>query len=165
MNAAVWMGSAVFLVFAAEPASDSSSLLNLIGRTNFPYFSVAIGHLFSVRYAWLHVICGAIALLHAGAEWLYLGRQPTRLWLGLIAALFLAGVTDLSWLQPKLGELHRLQYARRDLRESAARSYAFWWRFTQALHLASVAGLSIYLWRIANPPDTARFVSANKFRS
>ncbi len=164
MNVAIWLGAAVFLAFAVEPASGSGSMLGLLGQNNFPWFSVAIGQLFEARYSWLHVICGAVALLHLGAEWLYFGRQPRRWWLGLLLGLFLVGLIDLAWLQPRLVRLHRLQHSRPDLRLTVTRSFTFWHRVAQGFHLISIAGLTIYFWRVANPPDPTRFLSTNKFR-
>jgi hypothetical protein len=32
------------------------------------------------------------------------------------------------------------------------------------LEVVLVGGLLVYLWRVANPPDPTRFVSASKFR-
>jgi hypothetical protein len=50
------------------------------------------------------------------------------------------------------------------MRENADRSFRVWHGFSQVINLAMLAGLAIYLWRIGNPPNPARFVSTAKFR-
>ena len=88
--------------------------------------------------------------------------------LGLL--LGLGGVCLLCtfWLQPKLHGLHGLRYGlntRPAQREAAARAFGTWRQVRSGFHVLSVAGLAVYLWRVANPPDPTRFLSASKFRS
>jgi hypothetical protein len=83
----------------------------------------------------------------------------------LLLSLTLAGR---YWLQPKLGTLHKLKYAvnvSEQVRESAAASFRIWHGVAQVINLAMLIGLGIYLWRVANSEDSARFVSNSKFRS
>ncbi len=165
LNAAIWLGGVVFFVWFAEPATASHEMLTLIGAKNHPYFSVAIGQLLATRMIWLYFICGLVALLHLGAEWLYLGRYPRRFWLGLLAGLLLIGALQGAWWQPRMRELHRLQATRPEVREKARQSLVYWRRFVFAARLVSIVGLCGYCWRMANPPPAPFFLSTSKFRS
>jgi hypothetical protein len=165
LNAAVWLGAAVGYTFAFSPATSSPAMQALLGPKNFPFFSVAVDQILSSRYFALYLVCGGIAGLHLLAEWLYFGRQPQKPWLWLVLALLAIGALESALLQPKLQHLHRLPLTRPELREPASRSFHTWQTASLALQLFGVAGLTIYFWRQANPPDPARFVSASKFRS
>ena len=164
MNAAIWFGAAFFFTFSADPASRSQAMGDLL-QQNFPYFSVAIGEVITARYFHLFAACSVVALLHLVAEWLYFGKYPQRLWLGLVFGLCFGGLLQLYAIQPRLKELHRLQFGRPNQREAAARHFANWRRVSWAMNVLLVSGLGIYLWRVANPATPMRFVSASKFRS
>jgi hypothetical protein len=82
---------------------------------------------------------------------------------GLLAMSLIGG----NWLQPRLSRLQATRYASNALpaeRDSAARSFRRWHGAAQVLNLAAVAGLAFYLWRMANPPDSTRFLNSVKFR-
>jgi hypothetical protein len=164
LNAAVWFGAAIFFVIGAEPAAHSRDMQALLGARNYPYYSVAIGQLLATSYFHLFLACSLVALLHLAAEWLYFGKQPQRIWLGLVLGLCLAGVAQLGVIQPRLRAAHRLQYTRPDLREAAGRSFRVWHEVSQTVHVLLIGGLAVYLWRVGNPSDPTRFVSATKFR-
>ena len=164
VNAAVWFGAAVCFTLFLSPAASSKAMSDLLGAKNYPFFSVAIGQILESRYFHLYLVCSGVAAVHLMAEWLYFGRYPHRLWLGLMGCLFAFGLAQSCWLQPKLATLHRQQFARPELHESASRSFQVWRNTSQGLNLLVVGGLAFYLWRVANPPDPARFVSPTKFR-
>lgn len=165
VNAAIWFGATAFFAFGAIPLLHSSEMRDLLSAKNFPYFSEVINQMLSGRLFHWYVACSIVALVHLVAEWLYLGKYPQRAWLALLLGLCLAGVVQIYAIQPRLAELHRLQYTRPDLREAAARSFRAWQTVSGGLDLVLVCGLVLYLWRVANPPDATRFVSASKFRS
>lgn len=165
INAAVWFGSAVFFSFDASPAAASSDMQELLSWKNYPYFSVAIEQLLAARFFHLYVACSIVALLHLLAEWLYLGKYPQRLWLGLLLGLCLGGLVQVYAIQPRLSASHQLQFTRPDLRETAARVYRAWHAVSTGLDVVLIAGLVVYVWRVAYPPDPTRFVNAAKFRS
>ncbi len=73
VNAAVWFGSASTTCLALI-RRGSGSTWRRSGIQKRPYFSGLIEHAFLERYFWLHLFCGSIAILHAFAEWLFLGR-------------------------------------------------------------------------------------------
>jgi hypothetical protein len=166
-NAAVWFGAAIFFTLSLEPFSTSQEMKELLGAKNSPYFSIVIGQLLATRYVHLFLACSLISLIHLAAEWLYFGKYPQRRWLGLVVGLWLGGVAQGYWTEPKLKQLHRLQFTRAEQRERelAAHSYGVWRQISQAINILLLLGLGTYLWRVANPPDATRFLNPTKFRS
>jgi hypothetical protein len=168
LNAAVWFGAAVYFTFSSGRAPFSPEMKALLGANNYPYFSGAIAQIMIARYFRLQVLCALIAWLHLVAEWLYLGRSPQKLRLGLLLGLCLAVFAGSYWLQPKLKALHAVKYGlhqRPEVRESAGRSFRAWHGVSAGVNLLLVGGLAAYLWRVTNSSDETRFVSAVKFRS
>ena len=138
----------------------------LLGAANFPFFSQAISQVIATRFFGLSLLCALLAMLHTGAEWLYFGKYPRRLWLILIFGLFLGGLVQVYGIQPKLKQLLLRQYSRAsrpELRESAGRSFRAWHVVSTGVNLLLLGGLGVYLWRVANPPDEMRFVGASSF--
>lgn len=165
LNAAVWSGAAFFFSFGVEPGALSSQMNDLLGPRNFPYFSVSITQILAVRYFHLFLVCSLVALLHLGAEWLYLGKYPRKMWIGLVLALWMYGVLQNYWLQPQLKSWHYTRYAQRPQSAQADRAYRAWQIVSETTHLLILGCLTVYLWRVANPSEPARFLSATKFRS
>ncbi len=166
MNAAIWFGATVFFALNAHPALVSSAeVKDLLGPKNFPYFSVVLGQILAVHYFHLFLACSLVAILHLVAEWLYLGKYPARLWLGLVIGLWVGGLLQSYWIQPRLKEWHRAQFTQSQQGAAAARAFQIWSRFSTALNAVMLVGLGVYLWRVANPSNPTRFVSATKFRS
>ncbi len=168
LNAAVWLGGTVFFTFGAGPAAFSQEMKVLLGIKNYPYFSGAIAQMLMARYYDFQLVCAAVALLHVMAEWLYLGKILRRSWRALLAVLVALALLGGFWLQPKLREWHLVSHAVNvgpERREAEGRLFNAWQKAFQVVNLLTVAGLALYVWRVANPPDPARFVSAVKFRS
>ena len=168
MNAAVWFGAAVFYCLGAGPALNSGTLRDLIGTNNYPYFSFAIRDLVTTSFFHLHLACSAIALLYLMAEWLYFGKYPPKKWLAFIACIIFLGAVRGFWLQPRLRELHQAEHARQtrtEERQLATRAFGTWVAIAGYFDLVLAASLGFYTFRIANPSDPMRFVSATKFRS
>ncbi len=166
LNAAVWFGTAIFFTFGAGWAPFSQEMKTLLGPNNYPYFSGAIAQILVARYFHFQLVCGIIAVLHLVAEWLYLGKYPQKLQIGLLIGLCSAVLLGAYWLQPRLHTLHAAKYAannRPEVREAAARSFRVWHGVAQVINLFMVAGLAAYLWRAANPSDPTRIVRALKF--
>jgi hypothetical protein len=168
LNAAVWLGAGIFFTLAAHPGASSPEMKDLLGAKNYPFYSVAIGHLLAVRYFHLYLGCSVIAVIHLLAEWLYLGKYPGRLWRWWLAGVIVTGLLVGYGLLPRLRDWHSTSFqanAKPEQRELANRAYATWSGIFRGLNLLVVGGVAAYLWRVANPPDPARFVSATKFRS
>jgi len=167
MNAAVWFGAALFFTFGIAPTAGSSEMRELLGPKNFPYFSGAISHFLMARYFGLQVICGLIAFLHLGGEWLYLSKSRGRFHTGLLAALLLLGVLGGYWVEPRLTRLHTIAYAVNvspAQRLQAQQSLSTWRTVYKSANFLILCGLGLYLWRVSNSPESTRFVSASTFR-
>ena len=172
LNAAVWFGAAFFFLLIAEPAATGADAMRaLLGPRSFPYFSFAISQVIGARFFGLFLACALVAMLHMGAEWLYFGRYPRKLWLLLIFGLFLGGLAQSYGLQPRLKRLAVREHSpggAPDQRQAAARSFRAWRALSTTLNVVLLGGLTVYLWRVANPPDEMRFVGAapwqGKFR-
>ncbi len=166
LNAAAWFGAAIFFTLGAGLAPFSIDMQRLLGSNNFPYFSGAIAQITIARYFRLQLVCGAVAVVHLLAEWLYLGKHPHKIQVGLLVALCSAALLGGYWLQPKLNALHATKYGlntRPEVREAADHSFRAWHVVSQVVNLLLVGGLAAYLWRAANPSDPTRFVSSVKF--
>jgi hypothetical protein len=107
-----------------------------------------------------------IAVVHLLAEWLYLGKHPQKLQVGLLIGLASVALIGGYWLQPKMKVLHATKYGlnhRPEIREAAGRSFRAWHGVSMMINLLMVGGLTVYLWRATNSSDPTRFVSALKF--
>jgi len=164
LNAAVWFGAAVFYTFGAGPAVFSPEMKDLLGSKGYAYYSSGVAQILVSQYYQLQFACGLIALLHLLAEWLYFGKSPRRtqfaLLIGLVALSLLGG----AWLRPRLKHL-ALDFARPQAVEATARSFRTWQNLFLVVNWLTVLGGAAYLWRVANPLETTRFVSTSKLRS
>ena len=171
LNAAIWLGAAVFLAAGALPSVFDAE----IKATGIhPFYQGAIAQMVIGRFFHLQIICSILALAHLFTEWIYLGRPMHRFTLGLLTGLLLCGLVGSLWLRPKMKELHLTKYSLgadykvapipMDRRVAADQSFATLHRVTRIMHLVALAGLAIYFWRVIHPPDNLRFVSTAKFR-
>lgn len=174
-NAAIWLGAAVFFTFGIAPTFFTDEVKHLLGTTQSGITAILVLE----RYFALHYWCGAIALAHQLAEWVYLGKQLQRLAWALLLGILCIGFAGGLVIQPKLQKLHQIKYGyartpqgfvRSDTatpaRKAAAdKSFKLWHGVSQALNLLALGGLAVYFWRVTHPGDAPRFVSATKFRS
>ncbi len=163
----VWLGAVVFFLAGAGPATHSGDMERLLGARNYPYYSAAIAQIIGERLFYVGSACSAAAILHVVATWLYLGRVPSKVWLSLLAVSVLLNVAQGAVVQPKVKGLHLATHAVNvppPARRQAAENLRTWSRTEVGLNLVLVLGLAAYLWRVANPADPTRFVSAAKFR-
>jgi len=166
LNVAVWFGTAIFFTFGAGLVPFSADMKDVLGPRNFPYFSGAIAQVIVARYLQFQLVCAVVATLHLLAEWLYLGKHPQKLQVGLLIGLASAALIGGYWLQPKMKALHATKYGINtppETRIAADRSFRAWHGVSQGVNCLLIGGLAIYLWRAANPVDTTRFVNAVKF--
>ena len=167
LNAAIWLGAAVFFAVGAGPALGSPEALRALRAEYFGYISGAMTQVVLTRYLHWHIVCSLIALLHLLAEWLYLGRAAHRAWLALLGGLLGVGLLGSVWLEPKIRELHRTQHTlnlQPAVREAAAGRFRFWHGVFQFVNVVVIAGVAVYFWRTTNPSEPLRFVSPAKFR-
>lgn len=163
MNAAVWFGGSLFMMVGVAPAVFASEM----DRFGDYWKGFIAFHLFE-RYFALQYWCGAVAIAHVFAEWVYLGKPLYRLSLGLVFGVFCLGLLGGLVVQPKLKLLHAIKYSSNetDARKApAARSLYIWHRVSEVAGLLVVGGLGWYLWRMGNPPNAPRYAPSSKFRS
>ncbi len=167
LNAALWFGASLFFTFVIAPAFFSPDMAQILGEQ--PGHHVHSGRLAAVAQARFFVLqhwCGAIALLHFLAEWVYLGKPMQKLTLGLLLGMFSLGLIGGLWLQPKIMELHRAKYSLQSTpqqKEQAGTSLKVWHASAASANLLVLAALAVYFVRVNQSGNGARFVSANKF--
>ncbi len=161
LNAAVWMGAAIFFNFLIVPLFSSPEVLTVLGWKYSGW--LAQGAL--ERHFQLNLWCAGIGLLHLVAECVYLGRPLSRFHLFLLAGLLCLSLLGAFWLQPHLEKLHIARYHGRSTpqeSQQATRGYGAWSGVTQFLNYLSLAGVVIYLWQVSGLNQSAR--SGSKFR-
>lgn len=167
LNAAIWLGAAIFCTLGVLPLVNSQAMTALLGQTYFPYLSGGIVRLIIARLFYWQIFFAVIAWLHLVLEWLYLGRTPRRLWVGLLTLLFSVSLIAGLWLNPKLTRLHRSAHAvnlRPEDRAVAEKSFRLWDGVFEAVNVLLIGGLGVYFWRLTTTEDAPRFVTPVKFR-
>ena len=166
MNAAVWLGTAIFFTFGAEPACFSADMRGVLGITGESYYPWAIAGVVMTRYYHVMLACSIVSLLHFLAEWMYMGRPSRRFSFGLLAALFVLLIICCNAIEPSMNRLNRKHYtaAQVDDRESAGKSFRVLHLTTRILNVFMIGGLAFYAWRMGSPSDTLRFVRPVQFR-
>ena len=161
LNAALWLGAAVFLIISL-PAVFSDELKKAIG----PGGPVVVGwaaQRIMARFFILQYCCGAVGLAHLTLEWLYCGKSLFQRNLGILAVLMGLALAGGLWMQPKLKDLHTVMYygASRAAQEEAGRAFRAWHGVSECGNLVAIGGLLIYLWRVSRSGEHARFGSLN----
>ncbi len=159
-NAAVWFGASIFFTFSIGPAIFSNDMREVLGHDAFPGYSGRIAIILVGRYFVLTELCGALALLHLAAEWLYMGKPLQRLTLWLLLAISILTLAGGYGLQPKLQRLHRTIYGQGSTPpqvEQARQSFKLWHATSQMLNLGVIAGVAVYLWRVTTPGSGYRY--------
>jgi len=163
INAAVWFGGSLFMMVGVAPAVFSSEM----DRLGDLWKGFIAFHLFD-RYFALQYWCGAVAIAHTCAEWVYLGKPLFRLSLGVVLGVFCFGLVGGLVVQPRLKQFHAIKYANGETearKTKATRSLQIWHRASEVAGLLVVGGLGWYLWRMGNPPNAPRYTPSSKFRS
>jgi hypothetical protein len=167
MNAAVWLGTAIFFTFGAAPASFSAEMKAALGVATNSYYPGAIAGVIMARYYHIMLACGVVALFHLLAEWLYLGQPRKKISFVLVIGLFIVLLLGSNVMQPALTRLNKKHYAAAlsAERESAGRTFRILYATTRGFDLLLITGLVLYTWRMGSSSDTLRFVSPVQFRS
>ena len=154
LNAAVWCGSAVFLTVAL-PAIFSPEVKNYVPAERVGFAAEAV----VARFFLLQYCCGAIALAHLWAEWMYCGRPARRLNVMLVLAMLTVALAGGLWAQPIMNKLHVVKYFGREpeKREMAGKAFGRWHAASESANLLVMGGLILYLWRVSVPPESPRF--------
>jgi len=165
VNAAIWLGAAVFLTVGVAPAFFSDEMKSLLGPA-FPAWSGTLVQVVFKRYFLLNYVCGSIAVVHLIAEWLYQGRPIDQLTAGLIGGILIFSLAGGLFMQPKLSQLHRTKYSPAttiEQKTKAASSLRLWHGISQTANLAVLVALFSYFWKTASKPDAVRFLTSQKF--
>lgn len=160
MNAAVWLGTAVFFTFGAEPASFSADMRGVLGITGESYYPGAIAGVVMTRYYYIMLACSLVSLLHFLAGWMYMGRPMQKHSFGLLAAMFVLLIICSNAIEPSMNRLNRKHYTATQIddRESAGRSFRILHVTTRVLNVFIIGGLAFYAWRVASPSETRRTI-------
>jgi uncharacterized protein DUF4149 len=166
MNAAVWLGAALFFTFGAEPACFSAEMRALVRIPADTFHPGAIAGVIMSHYYNLTLACGVIALIHLLTEWLYMGRPRRKFSLGLVAGLFILTLIGRNAIQPSLVRLNNTHYnpkAQPAERESAGKSFRILRSFGIALNIITIGGLILYVSRVSSSSESLRFVRPVQF--
>jgi hypothetical protein len=161
LNAAIWCGSAIFLIIAL-PALFSPELKRSLTPAGVGFAAEFV----LARYFLVQYWCAGIALAHLLAEWLYCGRPLWRLNSGLLAVVLSLSLVGGLWVQPKMRALHVAHYFGRTSEQQmqAARTFATWHAASEVANLLVIACLICYLWQVSREQESPRFVSFSKIR-
>jgi hypothetical protein len=167
LNAAVWFGASLVFTFVIAPAFFSPEMRQILGEQGASYvYSGRLAAVVQARYFVLQHWCGAIAILHFLAEWVYLGKPMQKISLGLLLGMFSLGLIGGLWMQPKIAGLHRAKYSVQsspDQKAQAAKSLKAWHGSAAIANLLVLGALAVYFARINQSGNGTRFVSATKF--
>lgn len=168
MNAAVWLGAAVFFTFALAPVIFSPVLKQYLGEV----WPGVVAMMTLERYFVVQYFCSIIALVHAFAEWIYLGKPLHRITMIVLSTLTLFVFAGGLWLQPRMKLLHEVRYGYArgantapEGRTEAEKSFGTLHGISSTMNLIILGGLLFYVYRLSAPPNGPRFVPASKFRS
>jgi hypothetical protein len=168
MNAAVWFGAAIFLTFFAAPTIFAPDLKRFLGEVWQGFIATKLLE----RYFVLQYFCSIIALVHAFAEWIYVGKHLHRATMIVLTTITIFVFAGGLWLEPRMKMLHEVKYGYfrgvntpAEQREQAAKSFSTLHGLSSTLNLITVLGLAFYVWRLTAVPNGPRFVPTSKFRS
>lgn len=171
-NAACWFGATVFFTGVIGPALFSTDMLALFGGPasgpTAKYWVGSVAQVLVSRYFVLQIWCAIIGVGHLLVDWVFTGRPLQRKLLVLLVGLLAVGLVAHFRLEPEMHRLHATMYGVGDSVTveqalKARKTFWFWHGFSQVANLAVLASVGVYLWQIARPPATPRFVSQTKF--
>jgi hypothetical protein len=166
INAAVWLGAGVFFTLGIGTAVFADDVKNIFAGPYRDYYPGVIAQIFLKRYFIMNMVCGVIALGTFCAEAFYTRRRFQKWTFALfMVPLVIAALGGLV-LQPRMKLLHLTKYQSQnpDERTRAAQLFGRLHALSSTLNLLSLGCLIAYTWRVANPQEPARFVSAQMFR-
>ena len=160
-NAAIWLGSVVFFTFGVAPGIFSPEMKRVFGD----FYAGVIGQNLIGRYFVVNLVCGIVAIVHFFAEMIYAGKPFRRFTFVLLVTVLALSLVGGYVYTPKIKALHQLRYrGTADERPLAEQQFKRLHAVSATGNLFSLIALIIYTWRVSNPPDPTRFVSAQKFR-
>lgn len=167
-NAAAWFGAAVCFTFFIGPGFFSTDMKTLLGEGGYHFYSGAVAQIAIGRYFYLQYACGAVAVLHLAAEWLYGGKRPARFTISVLGVLLALALAGGLILQPHMKQLHRVKYgldpATAEQREQAAGTFKAWHAVSQTGNLVMLCALVAYLWQTSYLANAPRFFSTTRLK-
>ena len=107
LNAAVWLGAAVFFTFFAGPAFFDPALAKILPK---PEDGIAARFLIG-RFTAFQIACATVAVVTLGLGWRLGGGKFPRGQAMLLGGIILLIAAGMLWLTPQLDALHQLKYA------------------------------------------------------
>lgn len=146
LNAAVWLGGAVFFTFFAGPVFFDPALKDVLPK---PEDGIAARFLID-RFTAFQLSCSCIAMITIAISWrLEGGKFPRKQGL-LLGGILLLIVLGMIVLTPKLNALHELKYADYfDVQATKAESKAADKAFSSLHGLSQVGNLAVLLGLVA----------------
>jgi hypothetical protein len=166
INAAVWLGSAVFVTIGL-PVVFSPEIGRYIQR---PLVGV-VAETILARFAVVQYCCAAIAVITMLAEYVFVGRRVSRSVLAILLGLTAVALVSGMWVQPKMRRLHYTKYwgTVTSDREEADKSFRRFHGASQGVNLLVISALVIYVWRVTERPNDGegkpRFSTLSKIQS
>ncbi len=146
LNAAVWLGGAVFFTFLAGPAFFAPALEAVLPK---PEDGVAARFLIN-RFTAFQLSCACIALITIAIGWRLEGGKFPRTQGLLLGGILLLIVLGMMVLAPKLNALHELKYADYfDVKATKAQSETAGKAFGSLHGLSQVGNLVVLLGLVA----------------
>ena len=107
LNAAVWLGAAVFFTFIAGPAFFDPALKDILPK---PEDGIAARFLIG-RFTAFQIACACVAVITLLVDWRMGGGQFPRAQALLLGGIILLITAAILWLTPQLDALHQVKYA------------------------------------------------------
>ena len=158
LNAAIWLGGAVFFTFIAGPAFFSPDLEPILPK---PENGIAARYLIG-KFAAFQIACASIAVINliVGCNWkAYSNPKPQAL---ILAAIILLTGAGMFFLTPKMDALHQLKYAdyfglqaTDEKKDAASRAFGQMHGLLQVGNLLVLVGLLlnfVLCWKTASEP-------------
>ena len=163
MNAAIWFGATVGIMFVAFTSFFSPEMKKLLSHEFYPG---AVAQIIFQHFFVLQCWCGAIALAHFLGEAFYLGRSVSRFRFWLLIVTLALVVFGGFIAEPKLKELHRTKYlgSSEMAKQVAGEHLGKWHSATQLANLLVIVGVGIYFWSTISWVDSPRFSRVTKFK-
>lgn len=165
INAAVWLGSAVFVTIGL-PVVFGKEVATYVQR---PQVGIVAENILA-RYTVVQYWCVGIALCHLFAEHLLLGRKLSARMLSVLLGLLAVALINGLWLQPKMRDLHKAKYwgTVEATRAEADKNFRRLHGVSQPANLLVIAALVIYVWNVSRSPNgngEPRFSTLGKIKS
>tara|TARA_B100001971_G_scaffold22967_1_gene17927 strand:- start:96 stop:641 length:546 start_codon:yes stop_codon:yes gene_type:complete len=107
LNAAIWLGGAVFFTFIAGPAFFSPDLEPILPK---PENGIAARYLIG-KFAAFQIACASIAIISLAIGWRWNANHNQKPHALLLIGIILLIVTGILLLTPKMDTAHHLKYA------------------------------------------------------